>query len=614
MRRRAAADAGGRSVDLRLLVHLWPYVKPHKRAFLWAFLLLTISAVVKLAGPYALKLAIDGPMTRGDFSGLLPFAALYLFAQLAEALLDGSHTLLVRTRGQDILRSLRSALFEKMQRLPNAHFDTTPSGRILARITSDVGTLADLFSSGLIVLFGDLLLLLGVLVALFRLDVRLALTASAVIPVLVAVTEAFRRWMRDAYRRVREKTARLTGRIQEFLRGYEVVRLFGAESWAEAEVETANREHRDAFLRSVTLYSLFFPTVELISSLALALVLWKGGVAVSDRGLTLGALVAFLEYLQKFFRPVRDLSEKYSVLQASMASVERISEFLDQPEESPRPEASEPVPVTGEILFDRVSFAYDHGPPVLKGVSFRVAPGEVVALVGPTGAGKTTLIHLLLGAYRLGGGKVLVDGVEVTCPPPEAFRRQVALVPQDVFLFDDSILENIRLGRPWVSREDAVAAARAVGLHDAVTNLPRGYDARVLEEGARLSSGQRQLVAFARALAGDPRILVLDEATSEVDQATEALIEHALLRLFSGRSSVVVAHRLATVRRADRIVVLSKGQVVEEGSHEELLGLGGAYRRLYELQFRGSGRNFPQLEGLLCRWEKGARADPGLDS
>ena len=546
-----------------------------------------LGSAMKLVGPYLMKVAIDGPVARKEPRDLLLLAGLFLLALLLEAALEAAQTLLVRIRGQDVLRAMRSALFAKAQRLPMAYFDATPSGRTVSRITSDVAVLSDLFSAGLVSLLGDALLLVGILALLFHLDPRLALASYVVLPILFVVSEVFRRRFREAYRLTREKTSRLTGKIQEFLKGYEVLRLFAAQRWAEAEFGQANAEHRDAFLQSNTLYALFYPLVELVSALTLALVLWKGGGEVIQGTMTFGALVAFFEYLQKFFRPLRDLSEKYNVLQASMASIEKISDFLDLPEDSRR--GSEKFRLEGKIEFRDVAFSYDGQVPVLGGVDLSVAAGEVVALVGPTGCGKTTLVHLLLGLYRPKAGRILVDGVDSAAMDPASFREQLALVPQDVFLFDDTVLENVRVGRPWVTREAAVDALRAVGLAEAVEALPQRYDTRVLEEGALLSSGQRQLVAFARALVGDPRILVLDEATSEVDQATESLIENALETLFRGRTSLVVAHRLATVRRSDRVVVFSKGRVAEQGTHEELLSRGGAYRSLYELQFRRAG-------------------------
>ncbi|MBI5444167.1 MAG: ABC transporter ATP-binding protein [Deltaproteobacteria bacterium] len=580
-----ARDGEGRVLDLRLLARLWPYLRPHGWAFVLGFVLMTFSSVAKLAGPYVLKLAIDGPIARREPRGLWLYAGLFLAAQAAEALLEAAQTLLVRIRGQDVLRALRSDLFAKAQRLPSSYFDATPGGKTLSRITSDVAVLSDFFSSGLVALVGDALLLAGILVLLFRLDPRLAVTAYVTLPLLLAASEIFRRQMRAAYRQTREKTSKLMGKIQEYLRGFEVLRLFAAEPWAEGEFDVANAEHRDAFLRSNTLHALFFPLVELLSSVTLALVLWKGGREVIAGAATLGGLVAFFEYLQKFFRPLRDLSEKYNILQASMASIEKISDFLDLPEEASG--GGKSLALEGRLDFVGIEFAYDGGPPVLRGVDVAVAPGEVVALVGPTGCGKTTFVHLLLGLYRPRGGRILVDGVDLAELDPGTFREQVALVPQDVFLFDDTVVENVRLGRPGVSREAAVEALRAVGLGPSLELLPKGYDTPVLEEGALLSSGQRQLVAFARALAGDPKILVLDEATSEVDQATEGLIEEALERLFQGRTTLVVAHRLATVRRSDRVVLFAKGRVAEEGTHEELLARGGLYRTLYELQFRG---------------------------
>lgn len=579
-----AHDAEGQTLDWRILGRLGAFVRPQLPSLSAGVALMALASAAKLAGPYLIKLAIDGPIARGDAAGLAGVAALYLLAQVAEGGLDAAQAVIVRVSGQEVLRSLRSALFAKAQRLTAGYLDATPTGSILSRVTSDVAVLSDLFSSGIAALLGDLLLLVGILVAVVRLDPYLALVAFSVLPVLLVVSELFRRHMRVAYRVSREKTARLTGKLQEYLKGFEVLRLFAAEPWAEGEFATANAEHRDAFLRSVTLYALFFPLVELLSALALALLLWKGGQGVLDGRITFGALVALIEYLQKFFRPVRDLSEKYNVLQASLASVERIAAFLDLPE-APTP-GSRRHTVRGRVALEGIEFAYEPGSPVIRGVDLALAEGEVVALVGPTGSGKTTLAHLLLGFYTPDRGRVRVDGVDLADLDLGRFREQAALVSQDVFLFRGSVRENIVLGRPWVSPEAAEAAARAVGLHPAVERLPRGYDTPVLEEGVRLSSGQRQLVAFARALAGDPRLLVLDEATSEVDQSTEAVIEQALATLFRGRTSLVVAHRLATVRRADRVVVLSRGRVREEGSHEQLLARGGLYRTLYELQFR----------------------------
>ncbi len=577
-------DAEGQALDWRLLRRLWPFVKPYGAGFAAGIGVMALASAVKLAGPYLIKLAIDGPIARGAPAELVPYALLFLAAQVLEGGLEAAQAVLVRVRGEDVLRSLRSALFAKAQRLPAGYLDTTPGGRILSRITSDVAVLSDLFSSGVAALLGDVLLLAGILVAMVRLDPHLALLAFASLPVLLAVSEVFRRRMRAVYRATREKTARLTGRLQEFLRGFGVLRAFGAEAWAETEFARANGEHRDAFLRSVTLYALFFPLVELVAAVALGLLLWQGGGAVVREQVTFGVLVAFIEYLQKFFRPVRDLSEKYNVLQASMASVERVAEFLDLPE--PPPGGSARPRTSAGVEFDRVGFAYDGGPPVLQDVSLSLAPGEVVALVGPTGAGKSTLVNLLLGFYQPTSGTLRVGGRELGDLDLGAYREQVALVPQDVFLFQGTVLDNICLGRPGVDREAAERAARAVGLHEAVLALPQGYDTPVLEEGALLSSGQRQLVAFARALAGDPKLLVLDEATSEVDQAIEATIERALATLLRGRTSLVVAHRLATVRRADRVVVLARGRVAEEGNHADLLSRGGLYRTLYELQFR----------------------------
>jgi ATP-binding cassette subfamily B protein len=580
-------DAEGRGFDLRLLARIWPFVRPKAAPFGLGFALLMTASMIKLVPPYLIKLAIDGPMARGDVEGLGLYAGLLLIAGVAEAGLGAAQTLIVRITGQDVLCSIRSALFAKAQRLEARHYDTTPSGQTLSRITSDVSILSDLFSAGVLALIGDLFLLVSILVALYLLSPDLALTAYVAIPLVIIVAEFFRRKMRAAYRATRRRTAQLTGTLQGFLSGLPILRLFGAVEWAEEEFGAANAAHRDSFLRSVILYSLFFPVVELATSFTLALVLWKGGLSVTDSAITFGVLVAFIEYLQRFFRPVRDLSEKYNVLQASLVAIERISEFMALEEPT---RGTSPAPaLRGAVRFDGVHFGYLDETPVLHGIDLKLEPGGSLALVGPTGAGKSTLVHLLTGFYRPDAGAVTLDETVIDRIEPEDLRRQVALVAQDVFLFDGSVVDNICLGRDWVSEEAAIRAADAVGLGDAIGQLELGYNTPVLEGGGRLSSGQRQLVAFARALAGDPRVLVLDEATSEVDQATEAVIEQALETLFRDRTTLVVAHRLATVRRCDTVAVIHQGRVAEAGSHEGLLARSGLYRTLYELQFRSAG-------------------------
>lgn len=576
-------DAEGQKPDLKLILRLKPFVRPHLKAIAGGFGLHALSAVAKLISPYVLKLAIDGPMARGETGALWAYAALFFALIMAENFLDAVQTVLVRSSGQKMLHNLRSVLFAKSQRLTARYMDNTPGGQTLARLTSDVSVLSDLFSAGIISLLGDIALLGGILVILWNLDSGLAAAAYLALPVLIAVSEVFRRKMRVTFRNTRKKTAILTGRLQEAISGFTTIRLFSSDGWAAARFDDANEDHFRAHLKSVFLYALFFPIIEFASACTIALVVWNGGMAVAEGAVSFGTLVAFFEYLQKFFRPLRDISEKYNVLQASMASIERISEFLDLEEDPPPGDAVECA--DSSVRLDGVGFGYNSREQVLKGVNLEVAAGKTLAIVGPTGAGKSTIIHLLSGLYRPQEGAVSLGGIPLMGLSDEARGRRVALVPQDVFLFDDTILENIRMGRAWIDEKKALEAAEAVGLDSVVRAYEKGYETRVLEEGVLLSSGQKQLVAFARALAGDPELLLLDEATSEVDQATEEIIEKALESLFSGRTGIVVAHRLATVRRADQIAVLVKGAVAEVGSHQELLENGAVYRKLYELQF-----------------------------
>jgi ATP-binding cassette subfamily B protein len=484
---------------------------------------------------------------------------------------------------------LRMEIFGQLQRLSVSYFDRNPVGRLMTRVTSDVETLNELFSSGVVTIFGDVFTLVAIMAMMLVIDVRLALVTFAVIPLVWLTAAIFRRRVRDAFRDIRYRLARLNAFLQERLSGMRIVQLFGREADSASRFGELNREHLGAHLRSITVYAIFFPVVELLGTIATALLLWYGGLRVLDETLTVGVLAAFIQYTRRFFQPLQDLSEKFNLLQSAMASSERVFVLLDQPVTVPEPRSPAvlPRPVRGEVRFEGVWFRYSpDGPWVLKDITFTALPGRTVALVGHTGAGKTTIVNLLLRFYDPERGRITIDGVDIRDLSTAELRSAIGFVQQDLFLFTGDIHHNLTLGAP-ISREAARQAAERVGAARFIERLPSGYQHRLGERGRSLSVGERQLLSFARALALDPRILVLDEATSSVDAEAEAQIQRAIAELMVGRTSLVVAHRLSTILHADEILVLHHGEIRERGSHRELLAAGGLYERLYQLQLRG---------------------------
>jgi ATP-binding cassette subfamily B multidrug efflux pump len=489
--------------------------------------------------------------------------------------------------GQKIMLDLRMQIYRHFQRLDVAFFDRNPVGRLMTRVTTDVDALNELFTAGVISIFGDIFTLAGIVVTLFLLDFRLAGAIFSVLPLLFLVTFLFKIKVRDSFRRVRTAIARINSFLQENLTGADVVQLFRQEDKQFRRFTEINREHLLANLQSVFYYAIFYPLLELVGSLAVALIVWYGGLRVFEGALTVGALVAFVQYSDRFFRPISDLSEKYTILQSAMASSERIFKLLDTaPAVVSPPSCAAAAVVHGRVDFQNVSFEYNPGEPVLLEVSFTVQPGEKVALVGATGAGKSTAIALLNRFYDVVSGEILIDGIDIRRYDLQGLRRSIGVVLQDVFLFSGSIADNIRLGNTAVTDEALLQAADAVRASRFINRLEGRFQSQVGERGAALSVGQRQLLAFARALAYDPKILVLDEATSSIDTETEMLIREALDRLLIGRTSIIVAHRLSTVQKADRIIVLHRGRVREMGTHQELLKLKGIYWKLYQLQYK----------------------------
>ena len=580
-----------KTYDGALLRRLLRYLRPQWRAVAAAFLLILATSGLDLVPPYLTKVAIDRHVSTGDAAGLRAVALLYLVTLVAAWGVRYLQTRIMQMTGQRIMQDMRRGIFAHLQRLHVAYFDRNPVGRLMTRVTTDVDAVNELFTSGVVTVFGDLFALVGIMAVMLSLNWRLALVTFSVIPLFFAVTNWFRKGARRSFRETRRWVARINAFLQENLSGMAVVQLFRREERNRAAFAEINREHADANMQAIFYYAVFYPAIDFLAALAIALILLRGGGLVLSGALTLGVLVAFVQYSERFWRPISDLSEKFNILQAAMASSERIFGLLDTPAEvtSP-PAAARPASVEGRVSFEDVFFRYGAAPAAedgwtLRDVSFAVEPGRSVALVGATGAGKTTIISLLMRFYDVQKGRVSVDGTDVRGWDLARLRSSLALVLQDVHLFSGTVASNIRLGSD-IPMERVRAAAEAVHAHRFIEALPNGYETEVKERGATLSVGQKQLLSFARALAHDPRVLILDEATSSVDTETEELIQDALRVLLRGRTAIVIAHRLSTVQHVDEILVMHKGRIRERGTHQELLARRGFYWKLYQLQYK----------------------------
>lgn len=581
----------GKAYDGRLVRRLVPYIKPywHRLALAVGFLLVT--STLDLAGPYLTKVAIDRYIERGNASGLAPIFALYVGALLTSFAFRYLQNWHMQFIGQRVMYDLRNEIFSHLQRLPLRFFDSRPVGSLMTRLTNDVDALNDLLTQGLVSIMGDVVTLTGIIIVMFVINWRLALVGLAVLPLIGILSRVFQQAMRTIYREIRVRLSRVNGFLNENITGMVTVQLFNREHTMFGAFDTLNDNYLQANLRAVFAYSIFYPIVVFLGALAAALLLWVGGRGIISHwgaAFTLGALVAAMQYTDRAFQPIRDLAEKFSILQSAMAASERIFGLLDEDPEPADPESPAVLErVRGHIEFRNVTFGYDPNHPVLRDVSFEINPGESVAIVGATGAGKTSLISILSRFYDFQGGEILLDGVDIRTMRRADVRRHIGAVLQDPVLFSGTITSNIRLHNTDISDEEVRRAALFVNADRFIERVPDGYDHVVRERGGNFSAGQRQLISFARAIAFDPEVLlVLDEATSSVDTETESLIQEALERLMTGRTSIIIAHRLFTIRHVDRILVLHKGRLVEEGSHRDLLARGGYYHRLYQLQYQ----------------------------
>lgn len=580
-------DKLGKAYDARLMRRLLTYLRPYRWYVVLSLLLLMLASALQLTRPYLVKLAFDEHIAIGDGPGLNQIALLFLGVLLLEFAMGYGQIYIMEWIGQKAMFDLRGKLFGHIQSMHLGFYDKNPTGRLLTRVTSDVNALNELFASGVVDIVGNLIMIGGILIVMFSLSVKLSLVTFIIIPLILVATIMFRVKVRDSYREIRIQLAKLNAFTQEHLAGMTEVQNFVQEDKTMKRYAKINGELMDQHKRSVLLYAVFFPVVEIIGAISTALIVWYGGGQVVQQAISFGTLVAFFQYVEMFYRPIRDLAEKYNILQAAMAASERIFNILDTSPAITAPTAAHRLDgYDGTIKFDRVNFAYNADHPVLNDVSFEIGSGEKVALVGATGSGKTTTVSLMCRLYDVNSGAIMLNGAEIRQLDPREVRAQVGLVLQDVFLFSGSIQDNITLGNEQISDEQVRAAAERVGLLPFVNRLEHGFAHKVGERGSSLSVGQRQLISFARALAYNPRVLILDEATSSVDNETENIIQQAIHRLFEGRTSVVVAHRLSTIREADKILVFHKGRIVEQGRHEELLKQHGVYWRLYQLQYQ----------------------------
>jgi ATP-binding cassette subfamily B multidrug efflux pump len=605
-------EALGKAYDAHLMRRLLQYMRPYRWSVVLALGLVAIVTPLELAPPMLFRVAIDkyftpamnGAISEGAaWSGVKWISFVFLAVLIFDFLAQYIQIRIMQRVGQETMYDMRTEIFGHIQRLPMSYFDRNPVGRLLTRVTTDVDALNDLFAAGVVTMINDFFLLVVMAGWLFSIDRRLAFDAFAVLPFILGVTYFFRKFVRDANRRIRTAIARINAFLQEYISGMSVVQIFNRERKARKEFEKRNRDNMLAWRDAILAFALFYPGVEFLSVSTIALIYWSGGNRVLASGLSLGVLTAFTMYATRFFRPIQDLSEKFNILQSAMAASERIFRLLDEPVTiDSDPNAERLVEPRGEIEFRSVWFSYKNEGElsdadwVLRDVSFVVKPGQTVAIVGHTGAGKTTLISLLLRFYDVQRGQILLDGVDIRAINLQDLRRQFGIVLQDPFLFTGSIESNVRLGTPGIDRVRVQHAVDEIGLGDFVRALPEGVATMVNERGSTLSVGQRQLISFARALAHNPRFLILDEATSSVDTKTELLIRDALDRLLSGRTAMVIAHRLSTIQYADRILVFHKGRLREQGAHQALLAQRGIYYRLYQLQYKEQELGIPALE------------------
>ena len=616
----------GKAYDSRLMKRLLRYLAPYKWQVAIALGSIFIKVGADVLGPYLTKIVIDrylapvpGLHTRFDrflssnpFAGIAQIAALYVGLLVFSFLLEYLQTYYMQWAGQMVMFDLRKEIFRHLQRMHIGFYDKNPVGRLVTRVTSDVDALNEMFTSGVVSIFEDIFVLAGIVAIMLQMNSKLALITFAVLPLIAIATKIFRDKVRDSYRRIRVAIARINAYLQEHVSGMVVLQLFNREERAFDKFSEVNATHMDAFKDAIMAHAVYYPVVEILSSIAIACVIWFGGNDVIRGASTIGILAAFIQYAQRFFRPIQDFSEKYNILQSAMASSERIFKLLDTPVEITSPAVTKKPEGPGRIEFDHVWFAYRYIPIntgdgkngkgatrtgadphattepdwVLRDVSFAIEPGETVAIVGHTGAGKTTIISLLMRFYDVQKGAIKIDGVNVKDMDLADLRRRFGVVLQDPFLFTGTVEGNIRLGTQFITDEDVQQAAIDVNLADFIRTLPQGFKEEVRERGSTLSTGQKQLISFARALAHNPKVLILDEATSSVDTETEFKVRDALSRMVEGRTSVVIAHRLSTVQRADKIIVMHKGLVREEGTHQQLLAKRGIYYKLYQLQYK----------------------------
>lgn len=583
------AEAVDVKVDAKIIRRIGPYVRPFSRYLLAGMFFMLAVSVTGLVSPQLMRKAIDVYIkTEKDLSGLTRISLAYLLVYILNWLCTYWQTYFISWAGQNIIYSIRQDLFEHLQTLSFNFFDSIEVGRLMSRVTNDVNALSELVTSGILNVINDLFRLIGIIWIMLLMNWRLALLTFATLPFLVLLTTKFRNRMRMAYHEVRRKIATVNANLQESITGMKVVQSFTREERNMEEFDLTNLDNMEANMQAARLNSLFGPLVDLVGAVGVCMVLWYGGSLVRVGVLTAGTVYAFINYVNQFYMPIRDLSQVYNIWQSATVSVDRIFELLEtQPEVKDAPDAYDLPPVEGRVVFEGVTFGYDPEQPVLHDIYISAEPGETIALVGPTGAGKSSTINLLSRFYDPQQGNITIDGHDLRAVTKKSLHNQLGIVLQDTFLFSGTIRDNICYGRPDATDEQVIAAAKAVGAHEFIMQLPDGYDTEVHERGSRLSIGQRQLVSFARTLICEPRILILDEATSSVDAYTEVVIQQALDRLLENRTAFVIAHRLSTIRDADKIVVIDDGRVVEEGTHEELLRRPqGLYRTLYEMQFK----------------------------